>query len=175
MVSQPDQLKMTSNPSRPAWRDRETQWWFRCFFLRRERKSWLTVCETNINGHFVLCFLVSRGLLKRLMSSKDSLSNASWAPVESLWDQFCAMPRTEAVFRGENFRPPRPLYAELHLCFVFSIFLSISTFQWAYYLNKPIPKRPGYVNKFLSVFSGQLRTLRLPQKCSVQQQHGSCP
>lgn len=32
--------------------------------------------------------------------------------------------------------PPHPLYAELHLCFVFSVFFSISAFQWAYYLNE---------------------------------------
>lgn len=30
------------------------------------------MCDTSINGHLVLCFLVSRGLLKRLMSSKGA-------------------------------------------------------------------------------------------------------
>lgn len=83
--------------------------------------------------------MVSRGLLKRLMSSKGAWPVKLLIPFICLlnpcWKHMRSVPRTEAVFRGENFRPPHPLYAELHLCFVFSVFLSISTFQWAYYLN----------------------------------------
>lgn len=59
--------------------------------------------------------------------------DASRTPVESQWDQFCPVPQTEPV---RTSCPPHPLYAELHLCFVFSVFFSISTFQWAYYLNE---------------------------------------
>lgn len=141
-------------------------------------------CETNINGHLVFCLMLSRGLLKRqchheepdqrkliLLNSANPFQHsgldASQTPVESLWDQFCPVPQTEAVFRGENFMPaPPPLrwIAPLFCIFCFLFHLNISMgllSKWA------IPKRPGYVKKFLSVFSGQLRTLRclpLPQK-----------
>lgn len=142
-------------------------WFFASCSQGVSSKDW---CHQEVSDQWKIILLYSANPFQH--SGLDD----SWTPVESLWDQFCPVPQTEAVFRGENFMPaPPPLrwIAPLFcvLCFLFHLSISMGLLsEWA------IPKRPGYVNKFFSVFSRQLRTLRcllLPQNCSVQQHHGS--
>lgn len=62
----------------------------------------------------------------------NCLLNPCWKPMRSVLPSAS----DRSGFQGQVLQAAPPSYAELHLCFVFSVFLSISTFQWAYYLNK---------------------------------------